>query len=146
MSFRALQAAAVLTCLTLAAGPAAAAGETAGASGAARGVYFVEPKDGATVPAEFKVVFGVKGWQVRPLGDMTEGSGHHHLLVNAVAIEQGKLIPVDQPERYIHFGKGQTETTLKLAPGTYKLQLQLGDGAHNSLGKDAQAMIQVTVK
>ena len=105
-----------------------------------------EPDERYIVVGRITGVFGVKGWQVRPLGDMTEGSCHHHLLINAVAIEQGKLIPVDQPERYIHFGKGQTETTLKLAPGTYKLQLQLGDGAHNSLGKDAQAMIQVTVK
>jgi hypothetical protein len=114
---------------------------------AERAVFFVEPKDGAVVASEFKVVFGTKGWQVRPLGDMTAGTGHHHLLINPAApVEPGKLIPVDQPEKIMHFGKGQTETTLKLAPGRYALQLQLGDGAHNSLGPEARASITVTVR
>ena len=46
----------------------------------------------------------------------------------------------------MHFGKGQTETMLKLAPGRYTLQLQLGDGAHNSLGPEARSAIKVTVQ
>jgi hypothetical protein len=128
-----------LVALGLAAAAAQAQGE--------RAVFFVEPKDGAVVGQEFKVVFGTKGWQVRPLGDMTAGTGHHHLLIDPAApVETGKLIPVDQPERVLHFGKGQTETMVKLTPGRYRLQLQLGDGAHNSLGPDARASIQVTVQ
>jgi hypothetical protein len=112
-----------------------------------RAVFFIEPKDGAVVGQEFKVVFGTKGWQVRPLGDMTAGTGHHHLLINAAApVETGKLIALDQPERVLHFGKGQTDTMLKLAPGRYTLQLQLGDGAHNSLGPEARASITVNVQ
>lgn len=129
-----------LFCITLLAAAAAQAqGE--------RAVFFVEPKDGAVVANEFKVVFGTKGWQVRPLGDMTAGTGHHHLLINPAApVETGKLIAVDQPEKIMHFGKGQTETMLKLAPGRYTLQLQLGDGGHNSLGQEARSSITVTVK
>lgn len=129
-----------LFCIALlAAGAAQAQGE--------RSVFFVEPKDGAVVSGEFKVAFGTKGWQVRPLGDMTAGTGHHHLLINPAApVDAGKLIPVDQPERIQHFGKGQTETMLKLAPGRYTLQLQLGDGGHNSLGADARSSITVTVQ
>jgi hypothetical protein len=124
----------------------AAAAAAAQAQGE-RAVFFVEPKDGAVVSPEFKVVFGTKGWQVRPLGDMTAGTGHHHLLINpATPVEPGKLIPLDQPERVLHFGKGQTDTMLKLAPGRYTLQLQLGDGAHNSLGEQARAAITVTVR
>ena len=123
------------------------AGSLAAAMAAERSVYFVEPKDGATVGTTFKVAFGTRGWEVRPLGDMTSGTGHHHLLINPAApIEPGKLIPVDQPEKILHFGKGQAETMLELAPGRYTLQLQLGDGAHNSLGPDARASITVTVK
>jgi Domain of unknown function (DUF4399) len=113
---------------------------------AEQSVFLVEPQDGAVVPSEFKVVFGTKGWQVRPLGDMTAGTGHHHLVVNAASVDKGALIPVNEPEKYIHFGKGQTETVLKLAPGRYTLQLQLGDGGHNSLGADARATITVSVK
>jgi hypothetical protein len=30
----------------------------------------------------------------------------------------------------VHFGKGQTETTLDLAPGKHTLQLVLGDRNH----------------
>ena len=30
----------------------------------------------------------------------------------------------------MHFGKGQTETTLKLPPGKHTLQLLLGDASH----------------
>ena len=129
-----------LFCIALlAAGAAQAQGE--------RSVFFVEPKDGAVVSGEFKVAFGAKGWQVRVLGDMTAGTGHHHLLINPAApVDAGKLIPVDQPERIRHFGKGQTETMLKLAPGRYTLQLQLGDGGHNSLGADARSSITVTVQ
>lgn len=129
-----------LFCIALlAAGAAQAQGE--------RSVFFVEPKVGAVVSGEFKVAFGTKGWQVRPLGDMTAGTGHHHLLINPAApVDAGKLIPVDQPERIQHFGKGQTETMLKLAPGRYTLQLQLGDGGHNSLGADARSSITVTVQ
>ena len=33
-------------------------------------VYFIEPKDGATVTSPFKVVFGVKGMAVEPAGDI----------------------------------------------------------------------------
>ena len=33
-------------------------------------VWFVEPKDGATVTSPFKVVFGVKGMAVEPTGEI----------------------------------------------------------------------------
>lgn len=144
---RFLSSALVLAGMLFVATAPGVANAQAKAPAAERAVFFVEPKDGAVVPGEFKVVFGTKGWQVRPLGDMTAGTGHHHLLINPAApVEIGKLIPVDQPERILHFGKGQTETTLKLPPGRYTLQLQLGDGAHNSLGPDARASITVTVQ
>lgn len=116
------------------------------AAAPAQSVFFVEPKDGATLPTEFKVVFGVKGWEVRPLGDMTAGTGHHHLLINATAVDKGVMVPLDKPDTVMHFGKGQTETMVKLAPGTYRLQMQLGDGAHISVGEAGRATINVTVK
>jgi hypothetical protein len=112
----------------------------------AQSVFFVEPKDGATVGTEFKVVFGVKGWEVRPLGDMTANTGHHHLLINAMPVDKGVLVPLDKPDTVMHFGKGQTETMVKLAPGTYRLQMQLGNGAHISHGEAGRATINVTVK
>jgi hypothetical protein len=37
---------------------------------------------------------------------------------------------VPKDEQHLHFGKGQTETSLELAPGTHTLQMVLGDGNH----------------
>lgn len=109
-------------------------------------VFFVEPQDDANVPQEFKVVMGVEGMTVKPLGDMSPDTGHHHLLINAENVNTGDIVPVDKPEVYKHFGKGQTETMVKLAPGKYKLTLQFADGAHRSYGKPMRATISVTVK
>jgi len=38
--------------------------------------------------------------------------------------------PVPNDEHHRHFGKGQTETLLELAPGNHTLQLLLGDFSH----------------
>jgi hypothetical protein len=108
--------------------------------------FFVEPKDGASVGQEFKVVMGVEGMEVKPAGDTTPNSGHHHLLVDAEDIAEGTAIPVDQPEKYKHFGKAQTDTMLKLAPGKHKLTLQFADAAHRSLGEKLRATITVNVQ
>jgi hypothetical protein len=39
---------------------------------------------------------------------MTEGTGHHHLLIDARDIDTGVVIPNDNQHK--HFGKGQTES------------------------------------
>ena len=112
------------------------------ASGA--GVYFVEPANGAVVSSPFKVRFGIQGMEVKPAGDQVAGQGHHHLLINLASQPKGEIIPID--DTHIHFGKAQTETDLKLPPGTYKLTMQFADGFHLSYGKDMSATITVTVK
>ncbi len=109
-----------------------------------KSVYFVEPKDGATVTSPFKVVFGVKGMAVEPAGEIKADSGHHHLLINLDAIRAGDAIPVD--DTHLHFGKAQTEAEVKLAPGNYTLTLQYANGAHVSYGPPMAATIHVTVK
>ena len=35
-------------------------------------------------------------------------------------------------EQVVHFGKGQTETTVTLKPGTHKLQLVFADWKHQA--------------
>lgn len=111
---------------------------------AAQGVYFIAPADGATVEGPMKVQFGVKGMTVKPAGEIVEGTGHHHLLINVEGPAKGQTIPADA--QHLHFGKGQTETELKLAPGTYRLKMQFADGYHASYGPDMSATITVTVK
>lgn len=93
------------------------------------GVYFVTPKDGATVGREVIVRFGLKGMGVAPAGMVREHTGHHHLLVDVPELPlAAQAIPNDA--HHLHFGGGQTQTVLKLAPGTHTLQLELGDAGH----------------
>jgi hypothetical protein len=110
----------------------------------AQSVDFVEPKNGATVTSPFKVVFGVTGMMVKPAGDMTANTGHHHLLVNVGSIPNGTVIPAD--DKHIHFGKGQTETEVNLPPGKYKLTMQFANGGHQSYGPQLSKSIDVVVK
>ena len=39
-------------------------------------------------------------------------------------------LPIPADDNHIHFGKGQTETSVELEPGQHTLQLLLGDGNH----------------
>ena len=91
-------------------------------------VYFIDLKDGQTVPTKFTVHFGLKGMGVAPAGSDKENSGHHHLLIDT------ELPPLDQPIpsdfNHLHFGAGQTETEVTLTPGDHTLQLLLGDRNH----------------
>lgn len=91
-------------------------------------VYFISPKDGDTVSGPVTVRFGLRGMGVAPAGTIAEGTGHHHLIVDAPLPPAGQPIPNDA--RHLHFGKGQTETTLTLAPGKHTLQLLVGDHSH----------------
>lgn len=101
-------------------------GPTPAAPGAV--VYFVDLKDGQTVPTKFTVHFGLKSMGVAPAGSDKENSGHHHLLIDT------ELPPLDQPIpsdfNHLHFGAGQTETEVTLTPGDHTLQLLLGDRNH----------------
>lgn len=111
---------------------------------AAQSVDFTEPKSGAVVSSPFKVKFAVTGMDVKPAGDMSSNTGHHHLIINGDSLKVGESIPFD--EKHLHFGKGQTETEVTLPPGTYKLTMQFANGAHQSYGPGLSKSITVTVK
>ncbi len=107
-------------------------GETPAPDGAQ--VYFVNLSDGDTVSAPVTVVFGLKGMGVAPAVTDKENTGHHHLLIDRPAFgegEEGEMamgLPADDNHR--HFGGGQTEVSLDLAPGDHTLQLVMGDAGH----------------
>ena len=107
-------------------------------------VYFIEPKNNATVDQEFTVKMGITGMAIKPAGDMTPNTGHHHLLVDEDPIRTGEVIP--NSPTHLHFGKGQTKTTLTLTPGKHTLTLQFADGAHQSYGYAMRQSITVHVK
>jgi hypothetical protein len=90
-------------------------------------VYIVSPVDGAVVSSPVDIVFGLKGMGVAPAGTDKVNTGHHHLLVD------GKMLPaMNKPMggEVTHFGGGQTETSVELAPGAHTLQIILGDKNH----------------
>ena len=92
-------------------------------------VYIISPKDGAIVHNPVRVQFGLKGMGVAPAGVKYDNTGHHHLLIDsAPPSEMG--IPLPATDKIVHFGKGQTETTLNLSPGKHTLQLLFADLNH----------------
>ncbi len=124
---------AALAIITAISGPLIA-GETPSAPGAE--VYFVNLEDGDTVKGPVKVVFGLSGMGVAPAGTEADNTGHHHLLINRAPFGDGpddaEMLEygVYADDNHVYFGKGQTETTVDLAPGQHSLQLLLGDLNH----------------
>ncbi|WP_221076189.1 DUF4399 domain-containing protein [Agarivorans aestuarii] len=92
-------------------------------------VYIISPADGAVVSSPFTVSFGLKGMGVAPAGTDNTKTGHHHLLIDVAELPALDM-PVPADEQHLHFGGGQTETSIELAPGEHTLQLLLGDTTH----------------
>ena len=91
-------------------------------------VYFVNLQDGDTIKSPFLIQFGLSGKGIAPAGVDRSNTGHHHLLINVDSIDLTATIP--SSKNHIHFGGGQTEAIIDLLPGTYSLQLVLGDMYH----------------
>ena len=91
-------------------------------------VYFVELRNGQTIPPDAIVRFNLRGMGVAPAGVAYANSGHHHLLVDTDLPALDRPIPNDF--KHLHFGAGQTEVKLNLPPGRHTLQLLLGDENH----------------
>jgi len=125
---RGLIVAAVVLGTPFCAGSVALAQErTPSAAGAE--VYIISPKSGAVVHNPVLVQFGLRGMGVAPAGVKFDNTGHHHLLIDTDAPSDPST-PLPATDKIVHFGKGQTETTLNLAPGKHTLQLLLADANH----------------
>ena len=124
---------------------AAAAAEKIVIAPAARpdGVRFLSPETGATVTSPVHFRFGVDGMTIAPAGDLTQGTGHHHIIVDGGPIEKGTTVPADAT--HIHYGGGQIEGTLTLEPGQHTITLQLADGSHVSYGEAWSNTITINV-
>jgi hypothetical protein len=91
-------------------------------------VFFVDLKDGATIPSKLKLNFGIENMEIAAAGVVKPNTGHYHLLLDA------ELPPLDQPIpsdfNHIDFGRGQTDAEITLSAGEHTLQLLLGDLDH----------------
>jgi hypothetical protein len=121
-------AAALLLVTPLLAGSVALAQERTPSPAGAE-VYIISPKNGAIVHSPVLVQFGLKGMGVAPAGVKFDNTGHHHLLIDSDP-PAAQSTPLPATDKIVHFGKGQTETTLNLTPGTHTLQLVLADANH----------------
>tara|TARA_B100000925_G_scaffold144379_1_gene108122 strand:- start:795 stop:1178 length:384 start_codon:yes stop_codon:yes gene_type:complete len=91
-------------------------------------LYFIEPKDGSEQSGSVVIKFGLRDFGVAPAGYNIPNTGHHHLIIDA---ELPNLeLPIPANKNYVHFGLGQTETTLNLEPGTHTLRLLMGNYLH----------------
>ena len=92
-------------------------------------VYIILPLDGAVVSSPVTVKFGLQGMGVAPAGVNMPATGHHHLLIDLTELPaMDKPLPANAQVK--HFGKGQTETSVELAPGVHSLQLLMGNYMH----------------
>ena len=127
------------------------AGETPSAPDAKQ--YFVNLADGDVVEGPVKVIFGLSGMGVAPAGVDKENTGHHHILLDRPPMGEGEDgaeefdYGILADENNIHYGAGQTETILELAPGEHTLQLVLGDMNHVPHNPPVMSdVITITVK
>ena len=92
-------------------------------------VYIISPKDGQVVSKTFTVRFGLVNMGVAPAGVKLPNTGHHHLLIDLDNLPDMEK-PLAFSENVMHFGGGQTETEITLAPGKHTLRLLLGNYLH----------------
>jgi Domain of unknown function (DUF4399) len=91
-------------------------------------VYFIYPTDGAYIPPNPVIRFGLLNMGVAPAGFEKLNTGHHHLLVDTDLPRLDQPIPNDF--NHLHFGAGQTEAKISLPLGPHKLRLLFADSAH----------------
>jgi len=116
--------------IALLAGMAFAQDRTPAANGAE--VYLIAPQDGAKIHGPVTVRFGLKGMGIAPAGVKFDNTGHHHLLIDTDFSDVKLEAPLPMTDKIVHFGKGQTETTLTLTPGKHTLELLFADSSHVS--------------
>ena len=93
-------------------------------------VYFIAPQNGAKLHSPVTIKFGLKGMGIAPAGIKFDNTGHHHLLVDTDISEVNLDAPMPATDKILHFGKGQTETVVTLAPGKHTLELLFADYLH----------------
>ena len=112
-------------------------------------VFFVQPKDGATIKPMSTFEFGSEGVTVAavPPGTLTPeqvraGMIHYHLGVDTDCLPAGTVIPKADP--WVHFGDGKNVIEMSMTPGAHRVALQAGDDMHRTIEGLCQ-IIKVTV-
>lgn len=114
-------------------------------------MHFVYPEQGARVP-EGNVALDVlvRNFNlVRGNTSPRAGEGHLHFFINTPAdeIADGQVIPLDQPEKYVHAGTPPFNTrTVNLPPGVHTITAVMADSAHLKLADPAPVSVTFFVQ
>jgi hypothetical protein len=94
-------------------------------------VSILEPETSAELMLNSVTVrLSVVGFPIVPAGDMTPGTGHHHLFLDADVTDAGEPIPT-VPGSIVHMGNGASEYTFEnVTRGQHRLIAVVADGAH----------------
>ncbi len=105
--------------------------ETTASSPASASVSIVEPAEGAEVAGPAVTVrLTADGVRIVPAGDLTPGTGHHHLYLDADLTAPEAPVPT-VPGQVVHLGTGASEFTFdSVASGHHRLIAVVADGAH----------------
>jgi hypothetical protein len=102
---------------------------------------FASPSSGADVAGGVDFELAADGITIEEAGEVRDGAGHFHVLADVGCVETGEAIAKDAD--HVHLGKGQSDGTIYLEPGSHELCVQVGDGEHHAL--DVRDTIQLTV-
>lgn len=108
-------------------------------------VTIVTPMNGAQISGSTVTVQLSSTVPIVEAGDMTEGTGHHHLYLDA------DLTPADQPVptvpgEIIHMGDGSSAYTFEnVEPGEHRIIAVVADGVHVPLQPWVVDTVTVTV-
>jgi len=125
----------------------APAGEEMGLAVSSGTVTILEPADGSTIDGpELRVVLDLSGMEVRPAGDNTPHSGHHHLYLDHDLTDPTEPIPAI-PGQVIHMGDGSSEYLFEgVAPGQHRIIAVVGDHIHMPIQPWVVDTVFVTVR
>ena len=94
-------------------------------------VTILEPADGSVVEGGTVTVrLSVQGFPIVQAGDMTPGTGHHHLYLDADLTSADQPVPT-VPGSIVHMGDASSAYTFEGVPsGEHRLIAVVADGAH----------------
>lgn len=93
-------------------------------------VTIVTPMEGGQIAGSTVTVQLSSNVDLRPAGDMTGGTGHHHLYLDADLTNPTEPVPT-VPGSIIHMGDASSVFTFEgVEPGEHRLIAVVADGAH----------------
>ena len=105
------------------------------------------PTGGAEIDGpDLTVRLAATGVRITPAGELVEGTGHHHLYLDADLGAPGTPVP-SEPGRIIHMGDGSDVFVFEgVEPGEHRLIAVVADGIHMPLQPWVVDTVQFTVR